>query len=603
MVQIVSPQSVNPKLRDHVYRQRLFRAVPAWYGGLSWSRSFFRRMVTEFAGPNYGQQDDSKVKYIAKISQFINGHVMTLAGDDPQVAIETDYKHLMPFAKHASVNMNAMIRNIKMKEELQDWIKNAMILAGFLKCHYADSGHVVFENDIEADPGKIFFSSITIEDIVYDLSVKKEGRCRIMGDKYRMSISDLEKGLDLGMFEERAAMDVEATSKMEHDRERTELISNGHETDDDEIEPMFDAIDLFDFEDQVIRTYALNDTRTMTPKGTELATVEWNGIKAGPYHMLKFFTVPDNIMPKSPVGDIEALDRFINNLARKVARQAHNQKENLVYTPAGKQAGDALTTAKDRETIMVTSIQDVDVIRQGGVDASTSQTLANMLALIDEQGGNIKQMLGLGMSAETLGQEQMSAQAGSRVSNFMEDRISDKMIDVFANGFMLMWKDDFLEIESSITVDNLGPKPIRVDSSWKPGDRDGELWQYVCRLVPYSMRKRTPAEKVGVITQMIERIYLPLQQQMVAQGGMIDIFALNELFADNLNMPEFRNIVTFMSNATGGVPMPDMAGKPPTSNRHYTRHNVPSKTNQSAIDNWQSADSSQQPTSRRAMRA
>lgn len=604
MIDIVSAQAVNPKKRDKVYRQRTFRAVESWYGSASWARSFFRRMVKEFSGPTYGHQgDEAKIKYLNKLAQFVNAYVMILAGNRPQVDVTTNYRELLWFAKHWGVNINTLFEMIDFKSQQQDWVKNALFLVGIMKVHYADSGHVVFENDIEADPGIIYASSISLEDYVFDMSVTRTGRCQMAGDKYRMKISDMKKGLDLGYFDEEACENIQPTSKMGHDRDRTSLASVGQESDDDEIEPKFDVIDLFDYEDQVIRTYQVTNTRTMTLGGIELGPpVEWDGEQTGPYHMLRFYTVPDNILPKSPLADIEAMDRFINNLARKVSRQAYRQKENMIYTPAGSKSGESLTGSRDGESVMVTDIRDVTTIKQGGVDPSTSQTLGNFLALFDEMSGNLKSLLGLGAQAETLGAEQLIHSAGTRMGNYLEDRVHTELEGVVRNMSKLMWGDDFLEISSSILLDGSGVKPIYADASWKPDLRAGTVAQYMFKVVPHSTRLITPSEKVQTVTQIVQNIYIPLQQHLMAQGMIIDVNALNEFLADNLNRPELRNILTYMSGASGGSqPTPDMAGKPSVSQRNYVRRNVGSQASNSAADNWQATPATQ-PQSNGAMR-
>lgn len=573
MIHIVSPEAVNPAVRDKTYRERLFRASSACYGSMSWARNFFRKMTMEYAGPNYGVQEGAKVKYLNKTAQFINAWASVLAGSCPQADVRTNYRELMPFARHWSVNLNAHMERTRFKDEFQECAKNAIILMGIMKCHYADSGQVIFEQDVAMDPGHAFASSISIEDYVFDMSVKREGRCRFAGDKFRMTLADLWAGVDMGIHSEEAAELIQATSKMEHDKDRAELISVGQETDDDEVEPAFDVVELYDYEDKVCRLYALQDTRTMMPKGIEISESEWKGMSWGPYNTYRLYTMPDNIMPKSLVGDLEALDRFINNMARKTAQQAYNQKENMVYTPAGKATAEALATAKPFESIQVSDIRDVDVIRQGGVDPGTAQILGNFLQLYDEMGGNLKQMLGLAASADTLGQEQIIQQAGSKMGSFLEDRFYDCAEKTLANVSALQWGDQFQVISSSINVDSTGPTPLEVDSSWRPGDREGELWQYYFKIVPCSMRLQSPTEKVALLMQIMDK-YAVFQEHIMAQGGVIDMFSINEYLADNLRFPELRNFLTFQSGTGGGPPLPDTAGKPPVSNRNYTRKSI-----------------------------
>ncbi len=66
-----------------------------------------------------------------------------------------------------------------------------------------------------------------------------------------------------------------------------------------------------------------------------LADFEWKGPEFGPYHVLTFDDVPENLIPTSPASRLAALARLANNLLRKQGRQAWRQKDIYTYTPAG----------------------------------------------------------------------------------------------------------------------------------------------------------------------------------------------------------------------------------------------------------------------------
>ena len=593
MITIIRPEAVNPELRDSTRRSRLFKAVEGSYRALGWARSLHDRLVTSYAGPLYGHQDDMRRnhKYVNKAAQFINAYTMLLAGNVPEVSIESDYRELIPFAKSWQVNLNMHLKSINIEQQLQDCIQNALFLMGIMKCHYADSGFVVFEQEIEADPGQCYASSLSPHDYVFDMSVKKRGSARFAGDGYRMAISKLHKGLEMGIYTSEAA-EVRATSKMSGVTRTSESLSAGILTDEDELEPMFDACDIYDYDDRVFRTYAVSDRNKMILRGKELAEYEWDGLETGPYEMFRFWTVPDNVIPKSPLGDLEAMDRFINNMAIKTAKQANSQKDVLAYVPGGEETANAIALAGDRQSIKINSMDDAQFIRQPGVDASVSATMGNFLNLFDEAAGNLRSILGLGAQAETVGQEQILQQATSRVGNFMEKKVIESTTNVIKNLSKMMWGDQFMEVTSSILVSASGAQPIYVDSSWKPGDREGEFWQYLFAITPGSMRLRSPNEKVQTTLSLVREFFLPLQQHIMAQGGTFDVAYLASFCAENMHLPELQNIITFAGGTPSGLPLPGMGTSSPVSQRSYKRVNVPGGgLDSSAANNWQSVDS------------
>jgi hypothetical protein len=62
-----------------------------------------------------------------------------------------------------------------------------------------------------------------------------------------------------------------------------------------------------------------------------LAQSEYVGPDSGPYHMLAFTPVSDNILPVAPVSIWYDLHVLGNRIARKLARQADASKRVLAY--------------------------------------------------------------------------------------------------------------------------------------------------------------------------------------------------------------------------------------------------------------------------------
>jgi hypothetical protein len=592
MITIISPEAVNPVVAANTRRARMFRAIEGSYRAMTWARNLYDNMVTSYAGPTYGHQDArSESKYINKSAQFVNAYTMLLAGNNPVVAIESDYRELIPFAKTWQVNLESHLKRIDFKSQLQDCIKNSLMLMGIMKCHYAESGFVMMENELEADPGMCYASSISVKDFFFDMSVKKRGSARFAGDRYRMAVSKVKRGVEMGVYKEEA-LSIQHTSKTGSLARSAENLSGGILTDEDELEPMFDAADVYDYEEKKIRTYVVGDVDKMVLKGQEIAEYDWDGLEYGPYEMFGYWKVPDNVIPKSPLADVEAMDRFINNLAGKVARQAANQKDVIVYTGGSEGSADGFASARDRQTVKVDDLDGWDIRRQPGVDPSVSQTLANFLGLFDESAGNLRTMLGLGASTDTVGQDQLIAQANTRLGAFMEEQVMESTHRVVRNLSKMMWDDEFMKITSSILVSAAGARPIYVDSSWDPTDREGEYWQYLFRVVPGSMRMRSQAEKVQWVTQLLQQVFVPLQPHIMAQGGMFDVASIVAFYADETHTPELHNFITFAGGAAGGMPLPTLGGKPSVSQRNYTRRSIPSsQAATSAAGAWQTAES------------
>jgi len=271
--------------------------------------------------------------------------------------------------------------------------------------------------------------------------------------------------------------------------------------------------------------------------------MEWKGKELGPYHLLHFDEVSENIMPCSTAADLQPLDRLINNLYRKNARKASRQKDTPIYSPSGEQTARRLRNASDGEWISVTDPREVSVIKHGGIDGPLHGFMLNSMELFDRMAGNLQAMLGLGPSSDTVGQERLIQQAGSRREGQLQTAVANATIKLIKDIGLLLWEDEFTEISGEDQLDSM--PEIKYDSSWSPDSREGLFSDYKFDIDIYSMQYQTPASRVQSINQLLSTIYLPMMQSVQQQGGTIDLKKLTEIHSEMLNVPRLKDIVKF----------------------------------------------------------
>jgi hypothetical protein len=295
------------------------------------------------------------------------------------------------------------------------------------------------------------------------------------------------------------------------------------------------------------------------------------GPEGGPYHILSFADVPDNVIPSSPASNLMGLHLLYNGLMRKQSRQAKRQKVNPVYRPSGAEDADRLKRVSDGEWVKVNDPSGVSVISQGGVDQTNVAFSIAVLDLFDRQAGNLRAMAGLGPSASTVGQEELVYSAASRKEAKMQHRVHDFVARLMQSVGHMMWVDEVLTVQ---TQEELAPGTgIYADRSWTPEHREGDFWQYSFDIDPYSTNYEPPefkAQKVERAIQQMVNLY-PMLQQV---GGTIDVQELVRYYAEAMGIPELENVITFTQSAappqqTGDTRMPT------ETTRNYVRHNIP----------------------------
>lgn len=577
-----------------VDEQRLFESVEVSYRKLRPYREAVFRLNEEYAGPMYGLEGNTSAtavkqeKYLNLLKQAVSAYMTLLASNRPRVLLTTTKPELKPFSRHFQLALNNLLKEIHIEDTLSQWVRDAFFWMGIIKVHMGDSGEVIEEGDVTADPGRPFASNIALDDFFYDMSASKWSECKYAGDIYRMPIETLQNS---DIYSGDALEDIQPSSKFVTGERLSEL-SGGTEPANMEIEPMADVCDIWLPREGVIRTYVVESRHNLKLRKGHIAEMKWDGRQLGPYHLLHFDEVSENVMPCSTAADLEPLERLINNLYRKNARKASRQKDTPIYTPSGEQTARKLKNASDGEWISVTDPREVNVIKHGGIDGPLHGFMLNSMELFDRMAGNLQQMLGLGPSSDTVGQEKLIASAGSRREGQLQNNVVNATQHVVRDLALLLWEDEFTELPARVNLEGL--TQITYDSTWKPGKRKGEFKDYKFEIDIYSMQYQTPGSRIQAVNQLLQSIYIPMMPIVQQQGGSIDLAALTEMHSEMLNIPRLKDVVVF-NQAPQELQM-NQTSMPSNTNRTYTRKDSSDKGNRGVPDasQWMSQSGQQQ---------
>ena len=561
---------------DATLRNRLRRAVEESYSRLEPYRSLALKLIEEYAGSGYGS---SKVKggdtYLNLMKQAIEAYTMLLAANRPQILVSTSRAKLRPFANHFQQAVNNLLREINIEVTCREWLINAFFSLGVIKVHLSDSPMIEVEDNVWMDPGSPFASNVSIDDFVFDTAAKRSGECKFFGDMYRISFDDIKREpYDQSVVSE---YDLQPTSKFTDDTgERIEKISQGYETDKDEFEPMIDLCDIYFPRERMIYTFAVKSRTKFQIYGKPLAAMEWTGGEGGPYHMLSFIDVPENVMPASMADQLAPLHRGVNNIMRKQFRKAQRQKDVHTYTAGGSDDAKRLQRSSDGEWVRVNDPTEIGLVQDPGVNPGNQQFMLNAIELFDRMGGNLTAILGLGKQASTLGQEELIHSASSRMESHMQIRYVSAIRGVIEDLGKLLWEDQFKIVPGEVFVP--GAPEFRADATWTPDEREGEFEDYSFDVDVYNLPYMTPQQRLQQIQQVLIQVIAPMMPFLQQQGGTIDMQQLISVFSELMGEPRLLDIVQFAvpmgADEEGGVSGQDAVRKPPSGTREYVRRNV-----------------------------
>ena len=557
-----------------VDEKKLIDSVAFSYRKLRPYREAVFQLTEEYAGPMYGVEGNSsntfqrQEKYLNLLKQAVSAYTTLLSSNRPRILLTTNNPSYQPFARHFQLAVNNLLEEIQIENTLSQWVRDAFFWMGIVKVHMGDSGEVVEEEDLTADPGKPFASNVALDDFFYDVSAKKWSECRYAGDIYRMPLETVQNS---GIYSGDAIEDL-SPSNGYATAERLRELSMGSEPTSHEIEPMVDLCDIWLPREGVIRTYVVSDRQNLKLKEGHIAEMNWKGKELGPYHLLHFDEVSENVMPASTAADLLPLEKLINNLYRKNARKASRQKDTPIYSPSGEQTARKLRNASDGEWISVTDPKEVNVIKHGGIDGNLHGFMLNSMELFDRMSGNLQSMLGLGPSSDTFGQERLIQAAGSRREGQLQNSVITATVGLIKDIAMLLWEDEFTEISARDKLDEM--PEITFDSTWKPKEREGNFKDYKFEIDVYSMQYQTPSSRVNAVNQLLQQIYIPMMPLIQQQGGSLDLAELTKMHSEMLNLPRLSEVVKFqealppeMVAGMGPRPRPDSEGGRPAGGR------------------------------------
>lgn len=557
---------VTPRFRA------LHKAIENSYKSVDWARNLNRNLVMDYHGPAYGANSNLLEHPINKVNQAIDIWTMLVAANRPKVSITTNFDLLRPFARHYEQAVNNLITEIHIEDTIRRWVLDAFFMVGIVKVHLKDSALVEMETDLWMDPGSPFASNVSLDDFVYDASAKKWSEVKYAGDMYRIPFADIAAGVEQGMYDADVAAELTPNSKVKHtDDARLEAISRGIETDEDEFEPMIDLCDIWVARDRKVYTFAVKDrTNFILANTNPLAEMDWTEPDHGPYHLLGFSDVPENILPLSPIQHIQSLNKTINSLARKQAHQAERQKENPIYNPAGKDTIKALVDAPDGFAVKGDP-KEVGLWTQGGAHQGNQALMLLFMEVLDGLAGNLQALGGLGPQAKTVGQEQIVADSSNRKVAAMQGRVITAAAQLCQSLGYMLWEDQWKEVTSMMQVEGTN---YELPVTWKPGDREGNFQQYNFAVDVLSMQSRPPAQIAETILGLMERLIVPLAPMMMQTGALIDFPALITELSQLYDIEQLKRIITFATPPEPDTLKPQdklSGGRAPT---HNIRENV-----------------------------
>jgi len=508
--------------------------------------------VKEFVGKHYASGGSEKRVPTNFIELAVTVYIRLLAANSPRATVTTKNTSLRPFAKTTEIAINQIPEEIDLGGTLRRAVLEALFSVAIIKVGICNSGVSVLGHDA----GESYADLVTIDDYFCDMSAKNRKTIQYEGNDYWMSKENAEKLFGIKI----PADDHTITGDQGEERAEGVSVDEGADLYKDKVW----LRDVYIHTENQLVTYSVKT-------GTLLRTLDWDGPKGGPYHVLGFSDVPGNLMPIPPVALWLDLHELGNALFRKLGRQADSKKTVAAFH-SDDDGVESLKAAKDGDGIKYNG-QKPENITVGGIDNPTLAFFLQVQDLFDYFGGNLNSLGGLGPATDTVGQDKLiSEAAGARAQDMSQQTIK------FAKGIFeaLAWYEWTDPVRKREIEKPIGKTGLSVPATWSAETREGNFLDYNFDIDVYSMQDNSPAIKLQKLGQVVQQYITPLMPFIQQQGGTIDVKTILKMVADLGNFPELADIVQFQ----GAPPeqrqvFRDANPKPAQTTRTYERINRP----------------------------
>jgi hypothetical protein len=439
------------------------------------------RFYAEVKKQTGGIGEDIKAAPINLLHNAVSTMVPNLVFNNPKIKLRTDIMDYREYMSVLELAVNQRLKLMDFRKALRLCVIDSIFAAGFMKTGLALSGEVLPADGFDYELDEPFAERVDPDDMILDPVARAWDEQNFIGNRYTANKEDaLERGFDKDLIEQATARfskgsGPETARMSKRDRE-------GY---------LFDQVDLVEVyvpREQLVYTALWEPGRDMS---AFLDVREWRGPESGPYHMLGYNFIPDNILPVPPASLWFDLHLLGNKLARKIARQAERAKRVTVYEGSAEEDMDNIRDASDGETIKVNNVQAIQELNYGGSTDDAFVSLDWVKSQFSEQAGQLDQLSGQKAAAPTLGQSEI-LQANSSV------RLADLQNQV--HDFVAAVGHDIMEYIHTDPAHELNlvkrERGVEQQVLFTPDMAKGNITDYATEVVPFSMARQDPNMRI-----------------------------------------------------------------------------------------------------------
>lgn len=462
------------------------------------------RFLAQLAGRFYsrqavGDQEHRKASPMNLMYNAVTTLIPNLVYNDPRLRIATDILPYRTYADELQLAGNHLVQKIRLRQTLRKVILDAIMMAGFIKTGIGDNGEFITMDDEDVLVGQPYAERVDPDDMIMDPVARDWDEQRFIGNRFRVAEDDL---LNSGLYDPDMIAKLPGTYDGNNNQSRDEAAGlmgdkSGQEFSG-EVERYIDLVEIYLPKEQIVVTLPYQHNAV---QDQFLRVADYTGPERGPYHMLGFTPISNNVLPVAPAGIWYDLHILGNRIARKMSRQAERMKRVLAYTDAAGEDVEQIAEADDGETVRVQDVNQIKEVQYGGTTNDSYNWVEWVKKEFSQQSGNIDLLNGTSTNSPTATQaEMLQANTSVRLAD-MQNSVYDFTAMVSGDLIYYLHTDPLIQLPLVKEQNGINPQtgmaerqPVQL--SFEGGQQQGEWLDYNITVKPYSMARPDPNQQV-----------------------------------------------------------------------------------------------------------
>lgn len=515
----------------------LSQSIPRGLKAMEPHRETRRVFLDHLRGNRYGSGPGGQVapRPLNLINQAIMTLVPMLAWDNPKFSGRAKTVALRPNAATLAAAANHIIEEIRFNDTLRSIITDAFVGPGIGKLGVCPDYRFESPKGYLHDPGQIFFDRVSLDHYAIDPDARTREEALWEGDRYRIPKA---WALESGIYDKSVVEKLDSVK--EKDPKMAESLSNrgiASRQREGEVEYVYFFEAWLPQANLIATVPAPHGNMQDLPVEEILRISEHIGPEAGPYEMLGFQWLPDNVLPVPPAGIWFELADAGEKVMRAAVKQSIRQKNVLAYQRSAERDAKLLEEAEDGDRVPVDNINALQMMQWGGLEKTTIEALAVIIEQFSRVSGNTDQLGGIRSNESTATQaEILDSNARIRVGD-MRNAVNTF---VRRQGQKIAWHiftDPLFSMKIIRRV--VG---VDVEIVYDETVREGDWLDYNIELIPSSTRPKDPEARLRAFKEWIAEIVLPSVEMANLTAGMFNPTPLIRVGADLYDIAELDEI-------------------------------------------------------------